>query len=119
MNARKLNKTKLFFFQKHSNFEFGGKIDELKALEFVEQFMMNTFMLKLTQFEKTGSIGKTSISLGNLIINFHFRNQNSITFFVTFTLLLFDSRVCQWKCTQLEKNHISNSEKLKLSENKF
>ena len=46
----------------------------LKLFEFVEQFMMNTFLLKLTQFEKTGSIGETFISLGNLIINFHFRN---------------------------------------------
>ena len=41
---------------------------------FVKQFMMDTFMLKLTQFEKTGSIGKTFISLGNLIIKFHFQN---------------------------------------------
>ena len=46
-------------------------------------------MLKLTHFEKTVSIGKNFISLGNLIINFHFRNKKSITFFVTFTLLLF------------------------------
>ena len=46
----------------------------LKLFEVAEQFMMDTFMLKLTQFEKTGSIGKTFISLGNLIINFHFRN---------------------------------------------
>ena len=51
-------------------------------------------MLKLTQFEKTGSIGKTFVSLGNLIINFHFRNRKSITFFGTFTILLFDSGVC-------------------------
>ena len=46
----------------------------LKLFEFVEQFMMDTFMLTLTQFEKTGSIGETFISLGYLIINFHFRN---------------------------------------------
>ena len=56
--------------------------------------MMDTFLLKLTQFEKTKSISKAFISLGNLIINFHFLNLNSITFFVTFTLLLFDSGVC-------------------------
>ena len=46
----------------------------LKHFEFVEQFMMKTFVLKLTQIEKTGSIGETFISMGNLIINFHFRN---------------------------------------------
>ena len=46
----------------------------LKLFEFVEHFMMDTFMLKLTQFEKTGSIGETFVSLGNLIINFQFRN---------------------------------------------
>ena len=46
----------------------------LKLFEFVEQFIMDTFLLKLTQFEKTGSIGKTFISLVKLIINFHFQN---------------------------------------------
>ena len=66
----------------------------LKLFEFVEKLMMDTFLLKLTQFEKTGSIRTTFISLGNLIIYFHFRNQKSITFFVTFTFLLFDSGVC-------------------------
>ena len=35
----------------------------LKLFEVVKQFMMDTFLLKLTQFEKTGSIGKTFISL--------------------------------------------------------
>ena len=58
----------------------------LKLFEFVEQFMMDIFLLKLTQFEKTGSIGKTIISLGNLIIIFHFQNKKSVKFFVTFTI---------------------------------
>ena len=40
----------------------------------VEIFNMDTFLLKLTHFEKTGSIRKTFISLGNLVINFHFRD---------------------------------------------
>ena len=66
----------------------------VKLFEFVEQFMMVTFLLKLTQFEKTRSICRTFISLGILIINFHFRNKKSITFFVTFTILLFYSGVC-------------------------
>ena len=46
----------------------------LKLFEFVEQVMTDTFLLKLTQFEKTGSRGKTFISLGYLIISFHLRN---------------------------------------------
>ena len=41
----------------------------LKLFEFVKKFMMDTFLLKLTQIEKTGSVGKIFISLGNLIIN--------------------------------------------------
>ena len=51
----------------------------LKLFEFVE-FMLDTYLLKLTQFEKTGLIGNTSISQGNLKIKFHFRNQESNTF---------------------------------------
>ena len=46
----------------------------LKLFEFVDQFIMDNFLLKLTQFEKTGSKGKIFISLGNLIINFHLQN---------------------------------------------
>ena len=46
----------------------------LKLFEFVEKFMMIIFLLKFTQFEIIGTIGKTFISLGNLIINFHFQN---------------------------------------------
>ena len=46
----------------------------LKLFQFAENFMLDTILLKLTQFEKTGSIDKTFISLGNLIINFHLRN---------------------------------------------
>ena len=46
-----------------------------KLLEILEQFAIDSFwFFKKNQFEKTGSIGKTFISLGNLIINFHFRN---------------------------------------------
>ena len=55
---------------------------------------MDTFLLKLTQCEKTRSIGKTLILLGNLIINFDFRNKKSITFFATFTIFLFNSGFC-------------------------
>ena len=48
-----------FCTKKPSTFEFRKKTDSLKFIEFVEQFMMALFLLKLTQFEKTGSIGKT------------------------------------------------------------
>ena len=60
----------------------------LKLFEVIEQFMMDTFLLKLTQFEKIGSIRKTFISLGNLINNSHFRNQKLITFSMTFCCLI-------------------------------
>ena len=56
--------------------------------------LIGAFVMKLTQLEKTGSISKVSISLGNLMFNFRFRNKKSITFFATFTFLLFASVVC-------------------------
>ena len=34
----------------------------LKLFQLVEQFMMGTFLLKLGQFENTGSTGKTFFS---------------------------------------------------------
>ena len=69
-----------YFSHEPSIIDFRRKQMALKLFEFVKQFRMATFLLKLTQFEKTGSSRKTIISLGNLIINFHFRNQKSITF---------------------------------------
>ena len=44
----------------------------LRLIEFWQQFMIDTFLIKLTQFEKTDSIGKIFISL-KIIINFRFR----------------------------------------------
>ena len=38
------------------------------------EFMIETFFIKVTQFEKTGSISKIFISLENLKIKFYFRN---------------------------------------------
>ena len=61
-----------------------------ELFELLEQLMIDTFSIKLTQFEKIGSIGKNFISVGTSIIKFYFRNKNSITFFGTFTLSLFD-----------------------------
>ena len=42
--------------------------------EFLEQFMISTFLIKLTQNEKTGSLGKVFVPLGKLIIKFHSHN---------------------------------------------
>ena len=56
--------------------------------------MIDFFSMKLTQFDKTGSIGKFLIPMENLKNKFHFRNQKSITVFETLTLLLFNSGVC-------------------------
>ena len=72
MNARKLKKT-CFFFKNLQLLKF-EKIMASELFEFVEQFMMDTLMLKLAQVEKTGSIGKIFISQENLIINYHFQN---------------------------------------------
>ena len=46
----------------------------VKLFEFLEQFMIETFLMKLAQFAKTGSIGEFFIPLRNLKIQFHFRN---------------------------------------------
>ena len=53
----------------------------LELFEFLEQIMIDTILIKITQFEKTGSIGKISVSLGNLIKGFS----------MTFSLSLFDN----------------------------
>ena len=45
----------------------------VNLFEFLEQLVIDNFFMKLTQFEKTGSERKDVISLGNLIIKFHFR----------------------------------------------
>ena len=90
----------------------------LKVFEFVEQFMMKTFLFELTHYEITGSIRETLISLENLIINFHFRNLKSIMFFVTFTLFLFDSGVFPPFNNENALNLRNHREKPKMSVNK-
>ena len=124
-NGRKERKTELTCFLEKlqlSNLE-EKQFMPLKLFEFLEQFIMKSFLIKLTQFEKTGSICKILISLGNLIIKFLSPNQKSITFFVNFTFLLFDSGVCLFfekkSAFLLKRNQKSNQEKLKLSVNKL
>ena len=59
MNAGKLKKKRVF--QVPFNFKFRRKkLIALKLFEFLKQFMMDTFLLKLTQFEKAGSKRKIS-----------------------------------------------------------
>ena len=45
-----------------------------KLFEFLEQLMIVTFLITQAQLEKTGSIGRVFIPLGNLKIKFHIRN---------------------------------------------
>ena len=95
----------------------------LKLFEITEQLMMETFLLEITQFEKAGSNGKTLNSLGNLIINFHFRNYKSNTFFVAFMFLLFNSGVYlpfnNGNALNLKKSQVKPRKKSKLSVDKF
>ena len=71
-------KTDLLIFEKFQNLK---KYMALKLFEFQEQFITSTFLIKLTQIEKTGSLSKV------FILNSTFEKR-SITF------LLFDSRIC-------------------------
>ena len=43
--------------------------------EILDLFMIDTFLIKLIQFEKTGSIGNFFYFPKNLKIQFHFRNK--------------------------------------------
>ena len=65
-------KKTVLFFENFSAFE--EKMDGLKHFEFLEQFMIEKFFVKVTLFEKTGSISRSFISLADVKINFHFRN---------------------------------------------
>ena len=62
MNASKQKTTDLFF-KKSNLYE---KKMPLKLFEFQKQLMIDTFLIKLAQIEKTGSIGKIFSSQGNL-----------------------------------------------------
>ena len=58
-------------FSNLSTFNFEGKIDGLNTRCISGK--IDTVLMQLTQFEKTGSIGKFSLWLRNLIIKFYFR----------------------------------------------
>ena len=74
MNERKQKKLTCFFLKNLSFRNSNTKLDALKVIEFLDQFMIATFLIKLTEFEKTGSIGKFLIPLGNSKTKFHNRN---------------------------------------------
>ena len=85
-------KNRLVFWKKSQPSNFEEKINGIKPLcPSKTTIYTKHFPIKLTQFEKTGSLVEVFIPLGNLILKFHFQNYKSITFFVTFT---FDSRIC-------------------------
>ena len=68
-NERKETEKKTLFFQKPStSWKSKKKIEGLKAVWICRIICDTHFLKKLTQFEKTESIGITFISLGNLII---------------------------------------------------
>ena len=48
----------------------------LKLFEFHEHFITGTFLVKLTQFQKTELLGQVFIPLGNLKIKFETRNRS-------------------------------------------
>ena len=54
----------------------------VNLFEFLEQFMIETFLMKILR--KLDQKVISLISLGNLKIKFHFRNKKSITFFAIF-----------------------------------
>ena len=65
MNARKLKKNDLFFFLENNqllNFEEKKMAPEL--FEFVEKYIIFNFLLKLPQFEKTGCIEHSQLTVG-------------------------------------------------------
>ena len=60
----------------------------LTLFESQEQVMIRPFLIKLTEFEKTGLLGKIFIPLQNLKTKFHLRNKIDHVFCVLYTLLL-------------------------------
>ena len=95
----------------HKRKEREKKTFKIRRKKFIA-LTIDNFLIKLTQFEKTGSRGKLFIPQAYLKIEFHCRSYNSITLFVTFTLSPLDSGVCfpcnKENVTELKENHKSN-----------
>ena len=67
-----VNRKKTGFFFRNFKLKIFKKINVLKSL--LVSRTHTTFLIKVTQFEKTGSLNKIFVSLGNLIIAFHIRD---------------------------------------------
>ena len=65
----------------------------LTIFEFQDKFINDTFLIKATQFEKTGSVYKVLIPPRNLKNKFYFRNQNSLTFFAPIPRSYFEKAI--------------------------
>ena len=79
----------------------------LTIFEFQDKFINYFFLIKATQFEKTGSVYKVLIPPRNLKNKFYFRNQNSLTFFAPIPRSYFEKAIyvtfSRWISTELEK----------------
>ena len=75
MNASTQKKYGLSFCKKIQFLKFNEKTDGFKVFfEFLEHFMIDTFLIKISQFEKTGPVRKIFFPLENSIIKFQFLN---------------------------------------------
>ena len=77
MNAKKTPT----LLKKTLNFEFQKKMMPIELFEFLERFMMGTFLINLTQLKKTGSTGKVFILLKIYKLNSIFETKNCSQFF--------------------------------------
>ena len=66
----------------------------LTCSDFLDYFIIDTFLMKVTQFEKTGSIGKVLIQLRNLKIKIHtFETRSCSRFFASFPRSYLESTI--------------------------
>ena len=88
----------------------------LKLFEILEKSMIDTVLIQLTQFEKTGSIFSVFIPMKTPSTKIHFQNKKTIRFSATLCINV-DSGIClpfnkakelkSYKIKrQTEKNHI-------------
>ena len=105
MNASKQEKK--CFVEKISTFELQKKKQTLfKLFEFLEQFMIYTFVITLIQLEKSGSTGKVFFYAWNLKIKNTFETKNRSRFFSRFPRSYVSSAIyafIRWISIKLKK----------------
>ena len=69
------------FVEKNSQLRISKKMMPIELFEFLERFMMGTFLINLTQLKKTGSTGKVFILLKIYKLNSIFETKNCSQFF--------------------------------------